>query len=953
MKYEVREALSLFGIDFHHADEEFTVLCPFHTDTNPSAKINATTGQFYCFGCKTASNVIRYLARKFDKSIKEVYAVIARATSASTRIFQNPQDIEKWHVELFNHPKLLKELFRRGVDEQAVRLYRLGAFTYGDGHTSIRIPIYNARGEVVAIKDYNPGASTKYAWPNLECNKQRWKPRTEVKKKLCTALLFPVEQLVYDTIAICGGELKAVAAAKVLNPLNIGAISGTSSETDPWTDEQLLEFVGKKVYIIYDVDEAGVTGANRIGSKLLVHTKEVYVVELPLPKSEFPNGDVCDYLRNGGDLPKLLEDTPLYVPPPEMPTLDESEPPTECELDSAVLASNTGKRIKIRAVVSSKDTSAYSIPSQISTKCTRGAHNYCENCGIYKTFGSNENEVHLQKERIEIIEMVGQELFKQDRVLKRAFSIPPRCMSVVFTPLKHYNVEDVRISQQLDITSRSHERSMQIAYCIGEGQLDLNESYVMTGRMYPHPANQQAALLISDYEATQDALSTYHPTNLDHLHIFRPTEWTVESLTAKLDDIYADFEANVTRIFQRRNLHLTVDLAYHSPLWLQFDGKKEVKGWVEVLVIGDSAQGKSETVKTMLQHYSLGERIDAKGASVAGLLGGVQQFGKRWFITWGKIPTNDRRLVILEELKGTSVEVIAKLTDMRSSGIAAITKIVNRTTHARTRLIVISNPRSSGNIDSYNYGIDCIKELIGSPEDVRRFDMALLLSAKEVDTATLSRMRPVVEHKFTSELCRELILYAWTVPNVVFEDEKFVIDKAVELCGLFVDDVPIVDRTSMREKLARLSAALAARTFSTLNDETLLVRNCHVEYIAKFLETTYSSTYFGYREYSKKMLTAEQLTKPDTLKKAILTTPYPEEFVEALLSTEEIDMQFIQDTLGWQMNDARNLIAALNRCHAIKRHDRIYRKTAEFTAFLKSLVIKADENRPKYVEERF
>ena len=235
--------------------------------------------------------------------------------------------------------------------------------------------------------------------------------------------------------------------------------------------------------------------------------------------------------------------------------------------------------------------------------------------------------------------------------------------------------------------------------------------------------------------------------------------------------------------------------------------------------------------------------MECKNATVAGLLGGLQQMGNRWFVTWGVIPTHDKRLVVLEELKGTSVEVISKLTDMRSSGVAEIPKIEKRRTHARTRLIALSNPRSDRPLSSYNFGIESIKELIGGLEDVRRFDFALLVSNTEIDAATLNKLqqyRPAGNQIFDAESCRRLILWAWTrePSQIQYGSGAYeqILSEATRLCSIFTESIPLVDRGSMRLKLARLSASLACRTFSC--DDTLenvIIRECHVEYISKLL----------------------------------------------------------------------------------------------------------------------
>jgi hypothetical protein len=947
MQYDSMDVLAAYQIRYERKDNELLVLCPFHEDHHPSGHIDISKQRFTCWVCKTHCNLIFFIAKKLNKKVREIYQEVNKLTGTSKYLTHNPQDIETWHVELFKNKYFLDALAYRCIDEDLIRQYRLGVFTYGDNTSVIRIPIVNERGDYVAVKDYRPGVTTvkKYSWAQIPVNKQRINPGDTRKLRDC--YLYPLDQLAYDTILVCGGELKAVAAANVLNKFGIGCISATGSETIPWTEFQAAHLTNKIAYVCFDIDKAGREGAEACCEIIKNYAIEVYNVLLPLDAASFPNGDINDYIRctnnDPNSLYNLLHSGLLPWKSKEEIDASINEPVIEVELSQAILASMTRKKIIVRSVISSMDTSPYSIPKDIIIRCTRD-HTYCTGCRMYRKYKEKEVQTVIGPDRIEIIEMIGQKLI---------FGIPLKCTTVTFVPISNYHIEDVRISQQVDVTSRNNEKSMQIAYCIGEGRLELNETYKMTGRMFPHPANQQVALLISSFEATQDALSSYKISNIERFKIFQPLEWTLASLKTKLDEIYTDLEANVTRIFCRRNYHIAIDLMYHSPLFIVFE-KSCMKGWTEVLVIGDSSQGKSKTIDNLIVHYGLGEKISCDGVTVAGLLGGVQQYGKRYFATWGKIPTNDRRAMILEEFKGASYEVIGKLTEMRTSGIAELTKIEKRKTNARTRLLCISNPRFDRPISSYNYGIDTIKELIGDLEDIRRFDMCLLMERTEIDIEKLQTYRPSVLHTFTSELCHDLILFAWTVQNVVFEDENYILTEAVKLCHTYSDEIPIVDRGSMREKLARLSAALAVRTFSVRDENTLYVRNIHVEFIVEYLNTIYGASAFGYKEYSQNIFNAEKLIDPEAVKHFILAdTPFPKEFVFQLIRTENIDVQLIQDILGWDMMTARRLLAMLNRHHALIRKDRFYRKTTEFTIALKEWEKTIQDGRPAYVPEEF
>ena len=838
------------------------------------------------------------------------------------------RDIERFHEKLWSHDTLLAELAHRCVDKELILEFRLGL-----EHNRISIPVTDEAGRYILRRLYSPGAE-KDKIINLSAK------RGEFKKS--QSILFPIEQLQYDKILLVGGEIKAIAATKILNPHGIGVITSTEGEST-WNNNLNSYFAGKTVYVCLDIDETGELGTAKRCQSLNGIVEWIGSIVLPLDKEKYPKGDINDFIREGGDLLKLISEAVEWEFNAVV-EIDDDEEALQVTLEEAVGAGVAGKKLEFTAVVSSVDLRPYSIPKKLEVKCQRG-QDICSLCNIYNNCQEHDQVVTIHPERLEVMEMVGEELRHQSRVLKKAIGIPDKCLECTFEPLEYYKIEDTRISQELDITSRSAERTMQIAYCIGESNLEMNESYTMSGRMYPHPKNQQASLLISEYKETEDALGTYKPVNIEKLDIFKPKEWCVEGIEEKLNDIYTDLSANVTYIYDRLPLHLAVDLSYHSPLHIPLSNRY-INGWVEVLAIGDSAQGKSKTSERLMEHYGLGERVICKGATTAGLLGGVSPQGnKRFFVVWGKIPTNDRRLVILEELKGANENVIASLTDMRSSGRAVVTKIEARSAWARTRIIAISNTRSGDTIDSYNFGVDVIKELIGSQEDIRRFDMCLLVDRNEVDADKVSELEkspPKVDHIYTSELSRELVLWAWTIPedNIVFEHSATLFDVAKELCMDYVDDIPIVDRFSMKEKLAKLSAALALRTCS--RDGTgLVIRDCHIHFIAKYLRQLYNSEAFGYDRYSKIRKEADTIVNPNLVIQKIKTKiKHPEDFVAHCLTTEEINLVWTQELLGIDQETARSLISFLRRQRAIKPisgRNGIYKKTTSYTALLKGL----------------
>jgi len=919
---DFQEILREYGVSFKAEPDRLIVNCPFHADSNPSAVIFTERGNFYCSGCGKKSSIYEFLAKKHNTLIGDVYHAINKEFADNAKSI-NMQEVERLHSNLLQEQNraLLEELHKRGIPDEVIRKRRLGVLK-----DRITIPIPNRAEVPVNIRAHKPGAAKAKVVNKAGYGKP---PR-----------LYPIDQLAFDHILLVGGELKALAASAELNQYGVGSVTCTHGE-GTWPLDVLDELKGYNIYVCMDIDDAGKSASEKLCQILQGRANKLFKVNLPLDPETYPKGDVNDFIHAfPGQLVELLRKCEEWEFEPER-QYEENGKPEYMSLTQAMLAENAKKRVSFKAIASAVERSPFILPRSVEVKCGRNAKGLCQICQIPKATKPENQVMEVQKESPSLMRMVKGTETEKSLALMEEFKIPKNCKVVSFNSLTHYNVESVRVSSETDISSRSAERDMQAAYCIGES-LELNECYQMTGRMFPHPKTQEATLMISSMEATVDSLSSYELPDMEKLNIFQPEEWTVDGIKAKLNDIYSDFEANLTRIFERRALILGMDLAYHSPLFIQFDDS-EVKGWVETLILGDSSVGKSETLKKLMEHYGLGEKIDCKGVTEAGLKGGLQKFNDVHFVTWGALVQNDKRLLAMEELHGMDIEVFSKITEVRSSGRAVLTKIEKRSANARTRLIAISNPRKfrrPRTIATYNYGLDAIVELIGSMEDIRRFDLCLILDQNEVDTERLQSFRPVVDHKYTSDLCRELILWCWTTKHATFENEKTVLDVALSLCSNYSDVIPIVDRGSMRLKIARLAAALAGRTFSHDGDGGILVRDCHIKYIERFLNNEYSKPCFGYKEFSEAQREAESLVNEEAIVREINATPFPKEFAANMISQSLITVFSIGDLLGWDQTTSRDLLGFLIRNRALHREERGYRKTVAFTRLLKEALDK-------------
>jgi len=128
----------------------------------------------------------------------------------------------------------------------------------------------------------------------------------------------------------------------------------------------------------------------------------------------------------------------------------------------------------------------------------------------------------------------------------------------------------------------------------------------------------------------------------------------------------------------------------------------------------------------------------------------------------------------------------------------------------------------------YDSGCDMIKELVGNEEDISRFDFIITVSSSEVDSEKINAIktfgdkRHPVDHRYKSDLCNKLILWAWSrkANNIIFDKdvEKLILHYSIKMSERYTPNFPLVLGSTIRLKIAKLSIALAARLFSTGED---------------------------------------------------------------------------------------------------------------------------------------
>lgn len=885
--------------------------CPLHSDTKASFAIEVDKGLWKCFNPDCEGSKGGNFSQLYEKLTGNPWEEDLEVPLV---------EVEKFHAILLKDHTLMKWLLEmRGINEETVKKFKLGF----DGER-IQIPIMH-NGKCVNIR------------------RHAVKKNAQVKTLSYQAgyggvRLFPEENLQGSEIVFCEGELDAILACQ----MGFNAITTTGGASS-WKTSWNKLFEGKKVWVCYDVDPPGRLGAEHVCFELHKHASEVKNVLLPLMSPS--NADITDYFAVFGhsvaDFKQLIDSTVVWSPAIK-PVVNGARPEAkEIDLGKASEGQMMNNLVKMRVTVAGKDLAPYACPKSVKLSCnSSGQLKICKLCSITQSGGAATYEINPLS--LEILKLINCTDEQQRGFIRKAAGVYPGCPRFDLTVAEYYSVEDIRLIPELGFsTQQDSEYVVRPAFFVGNS-LRANNTYEVEGLATPNPKNQYVTFLLDQAKQVKGDIDgfTMTPELIESLGVFKAEPGQVEN---KLTEIATDLTANVTRIYQREVLVRALDMVFHSVLQFNFQDRLLKKGWVEALIIGDTRCGKTETVSQLVNHYRAGELSTGENASFAGLIGGMQQVGSRWSIIWGKLPLNDRRLLVIDEVSGMTTDDIGRMSGVRSSGIAEIIKVQSERTYSRTRLIWLGNPRSPRSLGTYDSGIQAVKELIGRPEDVARFDLAATVASGEVPIEVINQVRAEaakVKHQFTSDLCHKLVMWCWSRKphQVVFLEgvEKACLKLAGDLSKRYSAAIPLVEPAEQRVKLARLAVATAGRLFSSSPDgETLIVTSEHVQAAHDLLEKLYQMPSMGYLGYSKLKLAEQTLKDPQKVLDAL--NPFGMILIEGFLERQYLRLNDLEDLLNLEKKDVKPLVATLVQQRALKHYGTMYVKSQAFIELLRKL----------------
>ena len=523
------------------------------------------------------------------------------------------------------------------------------------------------------------------------------------------------------------------------------------------------------------------------------------------------------------------------------------------DLLQASEAHNIGKVVKSNVQIVAVSEATYSCPSHIfAEKFKPPTQGDLMEEGDYKEWILNEDNVQ------DILHMIDNN-FKEETIKKNykdILRILHKEKHVSMSILKRITVFKCYLTDMYETTDTTTTQPMEYtAYSI-DLKLESGQKYMITYKLVPHPyKGQQLIMLILDAEQANDSVSDFV---LDE--DVKASLQVIQNLPGTLNDKITLLTEKVKGLLGYNGINpliQAIDFAYHTPLQFNFGTFKNIRAYLDTIIIGESRTGKSSTADCLRTLYGLGTFTSLAGnsATIPGLIGGSNKTATGYQTRAGIIPQNHKGLIIFEEFGKSNHSVITELTDIRSSNEVRITRVAGTIAlPAMVRMITLTNPKNKGNtiqsIASYPNGISVLTDLVETAEDIARYDMIVILPDKgnaQIDPLWIP------EEPLDTKVYRDKIRWIWSrsAEQIIIDRETqlYIVEVANALNKVYEGHIKIFG-TEAWKKISRLAIAIAG--FVCSSDETyenIVVRKEHVDFAKNYLVNLYDNPTFKLKEF--------------------------------------------------------------------------------------------------------
>ena len=816
--------------------KEQAVFCPFdhHTasgipykETRPSAHVNSMEKLFHCKACNTGLSEIQFIQKILGCDYTQ-----ARKLQLA---FETDETLADWEESVTLTEETKQRALALGISEEVLESLKIRTPSAPFKQDIISVPVFMFD-HLIDIRNYDPGNQ----------------PKIRSRKDALAGLIIPFdlwrETDVTKITLICAGE-KDMAIART-NGFNAITITG-GERALPIAPEY---FRNRKVAICYDNDDTGIEGAKNLANMLLKYAKEVRVVTNFHTICTEKGEDLTDFFMKYGktrkDLIELIKATPVY-------TYTETEKKKHelplLTLHQASAPQHINQLVKTNIQVVATMDQVFTVPTSIVAEKTRlsGRDDTMAQGDVREWKLTEDNVADL----LHLIDNNFKEQQIKDNIKTRMF-IPAKERNVLIKRLSEETVfkacvTDLFETQEIDVQPMEYT-----CYSLGT-KLESGKKYLVTHKIIPHPyKGQQLIMLIVSAEQASDSVSNFKitPEVKKNLDVFKDidaqtAERKVHHIAKKVKGLLG-YNGNDTLI-------QAIDLSYHTALAFNFGAFKNVRGYLETLIVGESRMGKSSTASALQKEYGLGAFVSLAGnsATVAGLVGGSNKTSTGFQTRAGVIPQNHKGLIVFEELGKCAANVLTELTDIRSSNEVRIARVSGTMVlPAWVRMVSLTNTKHINNqikpIASYPNGISIITELVPTAEDIARYDLMVVLGDRG-NTSINPLWEP--EPPFPTAAYRTRIRWIWsrTADQIILSDavKQQIIKEANELNQEYDCHIKIFG-TEAWKKISRLAIAIAGYTVSTDDTyENIVVTPSCVTAAVNFLRQIYDNSVFKLKEY--------------------------------------------------------------------------------------------------------
>lgn len=812
--------------------EEVAVRCPFpHTtssgaeyyESNPSAHINTKTRMFHCKVCNQGHSEISLITKLYDTTYGNATRLV--------KVFNNDETLEQWKQYTTLSTEAIALADSLGISKQVLEELHVANNVEG----TLLFPVF-MQDKLIDIRAYTPGGTPKV------------KSRPGALQGEIIPLDLWQQTPLKRTTLICAGE-KDMATTR---SHGFNAITITGGEMAlPFSP---IFFKGRDVVILYDNDDAGKIGANRLATYLLDYCRTVKVCTKFHEVCVEDKEDLTDfwnkYSGTREQLIQMMNETPLF-------TRDEAvkeSPLPLVTLSEATSPNYINKMVRSNVQIVAVSETQYVTPTTITGEKLKDT-------GKGDTMYVGEvKDWYMSEHNVQDILHLMDGGFKEEDIRKNIMKLLHIPVTEKYVKICKLNKAVVYKGYVTDMFESMNTDTMPMeytAYSVGT-RLESGKKYMCTYKLVPHPyKGQQLIMLITNAVPANDSVSNFKVTaeTKQHLALFQNMPGTVpervHALVQKVKGLLG-YNGNDTLIE-------LIDLAYHTVLSFNLGQFKAVRGYLDTLIVGESRVGKSSTADTLRKLYQLGTFTSLAGnsATVPGLIGGSNKTAGGGMQTKaGLIPQNHKGLIIFEEFGKCNTNITAELTDIRSSNEVRITRVSGTLSlPAMVRMIALSNVKSTSSneiksIASYPNGIAIITELVPTAEDIARYDVLCVLSDKgnaQIDPF----WQP--DTPFPAEVYQTRVRWVWsrTADQVIISEDvgKYIIEQANALNKEYDCHIKIFG-TEAWKKLSRLSIAIAGYLVST--DDTfqnIIVLKEHVDFAVQLFIQLYDNPTFRLKEY--------------------------------------------------------------------------------------------------------